>query len=180
MPEKVVNYIRALGPKEVYNIFNIDYDILIGTIKVSSRIDFNSSQDLVAQAINEWKRLNPALRWFAKIEKDHSTDENAVYFVEASAEKQKEPLHNVEFLSYTSDSNDLKNIDQHLIKLLSEKEVNMKFDLSSELMWRLKFFKLEQTQTGTNDLFKYCVLFSVHHSICEARYKYLGNLIYNI
>ena len=157
-----IEYIRELSAKEKYNVTSPDYDILTSPLIVSSKIDFNSSSLILKKAIYEWKRIHPFLRCSIQKESDDKFS-----FVIANENKIENSLMNIEFLYY--ENNDV-NINNHLIELLTEREILLKFNLEKDLLWRLKFFKLEQT----NDGFKYLILYSVQHAICEARYKYLG------
>jgi hypothetical protein len=151
--------IRKIGKKEWYRTIKGDYDRLISISKIESRIDFTKSIYVLEKAITEWKRLHPFLDSYLQKKGDD------VYFVHA--DNASDNFENVKVLSYGD-----KEAEKYLTGLLVESELQKSFDLKNKLFWRIIFLKTSEN----NELFNYTIIFTAHHFICEAKYKYLSLL----
>jgi hypothetical protein len=155
--------IRKLGKKETYlATLKNDYEKLVSVSNIKSNIDLTKN-DLIAKAIGEWKRMHPFLNSSLIKQND-----DFYFSLLENNNDSKSVFRNVQILSNENIEN-----QKYLIELLVEKELNTKFDLYNELFWRIIFFK---TTINDHNQFSYTIIFTVHHFICEAKYKYLSLL----
>jgi len=144
---------------EDYYLNKNDMAVICRHFRVRTEIDYFSNFNLLRKAIEDWKSLNPFLR--CKVQKlpVDNGKELANYFVSADDKN----LSNVKFLTARYDNLSSLSNEKHdeIMKLLVEKDINYDYDYSKHLLWKLKFYKLE------NKL--YDILFTVNHAISEDR-----------
>jgi len=162
--------LRPLGKGEIsFASERGSFNNLVNCLIVTSKIDLNANPSLIKRAIEEWKRLHPLLN--AKIEKND--EQGQFLFVLAQDEKLQDSMHNVKLLSFEDDSSELTSTICHL---LFELETTMNLNVFEELLWRIKFFKLNEGIEKECAVFKYAVIFTIHHCITDRRNKYMNLL----
>jgi len=164
--------LRKLGKKEVYLATQKnDYDKLVSVSRIKSKINLTQT-NVIEKAIREWKRMNSLLNSnLIKIDEE--------LFFALKEEEEENNYENVQILSYDECADgDMKNVNngKYLIELLVEKELSKNLDLYNELFWRIIFFRESQPNNNEDETYTYTVIFTVHHFICEAKYKYLSLL----
>ena len=157
--------LRKLGEKESLILKRPSSKNFVHTFRIKTKIDLYENLPMVQDAIYKWKNMHKLL--CSRIYKDNSDVE---YFV---LNDSKDDLKNVQFLKFVSNFQYGSRIDKFLdefINLLIEKEFSNLITEDDELLWRLIFLKIENSQSNLENEFE--VLFNVNHVISEARNSY--------
>jgi hypothetical protein len=164
--EQKLGIMRKMGAAEVL----YDHEVSIGNLflvhsfKIQTKINFIENRELVVNAINYWKQINPLLNSkILTVDKDEcfATEK---YFVYADESK----INTCDNLKMYS----LKNIERsgdpdQYWSLLYEYEMNKPFvDTETGLLWRVMFI---QNDPSEQENFTYWIIFTAHHAIVDAR-----------
>lgn len=153
--------VRKLGSIEkTYSVEKSTAKHMVFTLTIQTKFDLYSRSDLVLKAVHEWKQMHPFLSCFVKL------INNEHYFVYSGSYFLSNSTHNIDFLSFKC--NKEHTTFKSLLYLLIENELNNPIACDSDgLMWRLKLFQVDDGSLKS-DLFKYGILFSINHSICDG------------
>lgn len=157
--------LRKLGEKESNILKRPSSQNFVHTFRIKTKFDLYKNLFLVKNAIQKWKEMHPFL--CSRIYKDNNDVE---YFV---LNDTKNDIKNVQFLKFVSDfqyGNKIDKILDELNNLLLQKELSNLITEDDELLWRLIFLKIENSQSNSENEFE--VLFNVNHVISEARNSY--------
>jgi hypothetical protein len=164
---------RECGPME-YFFVNNKYDyfkMLINNLIVHSKIDLFMHQNQVLNAIKNWKAMHPFFN--VNVYLDEHDKYEAYYRY-----KEDYNLENVKFLSLKSQNESLidSEDENYAFKLIIERESFLKFNVQSDLLWRLVLFRFrtrDKEQDSTRP-FKYGIIFNSHHGISDLKKNFLN------
>jgi hypothetical protein len=145
-----------------------EYKVLTNSTIVYSKLDFNTEQLVIQQAVDKWRKTHPLLN--ANI--TFNADRSEAHFVNLHRD------YNYANISYlTLRNKDSQHIEMNseeedfVFKLLIQREASISIDTSSEILWRLVFFKYSNSPDA-NGRFKYSIFLSVHHTITDLKNQF--------
>ena len=141
----------------------------VTSICIETKIDLKERLDICNKAIYEWKLMHPFLRCQVINKKVDSN--NRSYFVNANDSHLRDSFINFKFLNLENSeiNKDKDELFNETWKLLTEKELVTPINFfEGALLWRLTFFSLQDNQNEITKMYKYCVLMTINHSICDG------------
>jgi hypothetical protein len=164
------SYIRKLSGNEYWFAAHgkDEYKILTNSVIVNSKLDFNTEQAVVQQAVSKWRKTHPLLN----VNVQFNEDKSEAHFVNLHREYNFE---NVFYLSLRKkEGQPIKMNDEEedfIFKLLVQRESSMLIDVAIDVLWRLTFFKF-RTCPDANGRFKYAIFLTVHHTITDLKNEF--------
>jgi hypothetical protein len=158
--------IRQLVDNEFF--FAVQQKILTNSTVVYSKIDFNNEQELVRQAVSKWREIHPLLSCNVKFNEDRSE----AHFVNLHRDYD---FQNISFLSLTNQQDQLAEMsdeeERFVFRMLVQREANLPIDVTTDILWRLTFYKYKQS-ADAKGRFKYSMFLSVHHTISDLKNEF--------
>ncbi|CAF1002423.1 unnamed protein product [Brachionus calyciflorus] len=171
MSEQKYSIARKAAKNESYYFNNPNSKKrILFTFSIESEINLNKQIDILDKAIYEWKLMHPFLRCYVMNKNVDSLVET--YFVYVDDEKIKNSFLNVNLLNLDlSEKDETNGIFEETWKLLAEKELMTPLEFfSGNFLWRLTLFTVNESHS--KDKYKYCILFTINHGICDGRTSY--------
>ena len=117
--------------------------------------------------VKKWQSIHPLLNVCVEFGDEEKTSAGFKII------DKENDLKNMLFLSLAGEKNELKEEDDEFVwKMLVERESNIKFDITKDYMWRLTFFKFNNTKLESGNLFKYAINLTVQHVISDLKNQF--------